>query len=50
MSNIGVSIGDENIFTLNFGDGEVILGEDEADIDHMLRQLHEENSENGASQ
>ena len=42
-----VSIGDESSFTLNFANNQVILAADEADIDYMLRKLHEE-YKNGA--
>ena len=40
--NMGISIGNEKLFTLHFADDQVVFAEDEDDIGYMVRKLDEE--------
>jgi hypothetical protein len=41
---MGITIGDDKLFTLHFADDQVILAADERDVYHTLRKLKEYNS------
>ncbi|XP_072383859.1 uncharacterized protein [Diabrotica undecimpunctata] len=44
---MGLSIGDETLYTLHYADDQVVIAQDKEDLEYMARKLMEENKKLG---